>query len=165
MLPKLPPEGAPLVSLDITGVQRWRRGAEIARDREGEDREDDSQKEGDRAKNNEKEGGICSDRDRLKGEAIQQKGVLAALHAEIAQAEMEAGLVLLAQLIQVFPLRVALSICMLFAFYLSASQFACWRLSLVPFLRARRCSCIWISLSIHFPPDSFLSVCIYLRAC
>ncbi|KAL8435550.1 hypothetical protein ACSSS7_002395 [Eimeria intestinalis] len=83
VLPKLPGGGASLVSIDVTGVQHWRLHAS----REKEMRARRREREGD--------GQIYADK-----EQPGRPGVVLETHEEIAQDEMEAGLFLLAQLIQ-----------------------------------------------------------------
>ncbi|CDJ68202.1 ftsJ-like methyltransferase domain-containing protein, putative [Eimeria necatrix] len=77
VLSKLPGDGASLVSLDITGVQHWRR-------------EEAAQVEGEEEKNNFEKG----------EKKRRQRGLVVQVHEEIAQAEIEAGLLLLAQIFQ-----------------------------------------------------------------
>ncbi|OEH76019.1 ftsj-like methyltransferase domain-containing protein [Cyclospora cayetanensis] len=79
VLPSLPARGAPLVSLDITGVQHWRR-EEISEG--GTERGESVGAKG------------------SEGERSRHRGVVAAVHEEMAQAEMEASLILLGQIIQ-----------------------------------------------------------------
>ncbi|KAL8272353.1 hypothetical protein Esti_003643 [Eimeria stiedai] len=87
VLPKLPGGGASLVSLDVTGVQHWR--LHVAR--EGQRRAGQSETDGDRQ--------MFADEKR-QGSPPGQPGVVLKAHEEIAQDELEAGLFLLAQLIQ-----------------------------------------------------------------
>ncbi|KAL8438972.1 hypothetical protein Efla_006917 [Eimeria flavescens] len=97
VLPKLPRSQVSLVSLDVTGIQHGRLQAAAQRESEGDSR---TQRNSQQPEEQQQTDAAAAEAAKWTRAACSFKGAVAAVHEEIAQAEMESGLMLLAQLIQ-----------------------------------------------------------------